>query len=262
LAEQLDWGGLFQEIGQQREASIRLLDVACGSGQFPSALRKYGGLDKCEHLKVDYSLLDPSAFSIRVARQQLADPFRPAEEYLCTAQQFIPPEEAFSIVWATHALYCVPQKELPLALERILAALDPAGLGFIAHAGRHSHYLQFHDLYLSKLGAGRGEPFCSGEEVIAALRTKVDASALSIWSIDYEGTLSLDDRETVEGYLQRCLFDDTISLESMLADDQTGDYLRGCIDGGGGIWRFPQRVWLIFFGGLAEQIRDWSRLRP
>ena len=259
LAEQLDWGKFFNDLGQRCGPEFCLLDVACGSGQFPAALLKYGGLETCQNLKVKYSLLDPSEFSLRTARERLATPFEPSEEHLCTVQQFVPPASRYAIVWATHALYCVPQYELEVAVDQILAALETAGLGFIAHASQQSHYIRFHDLYLQNLPSGRAEPFSTGEQVIEALQAKGDATTLRCWTIDYEGTLDLDDRETAERYLQRCLFDDTISLNGMLADQRMGDHLRSCIDNTRGMWRFPQRVWLIFFGESAKFVDDYRR---
>ena len=259
LAEQLDWGKVFQELGQRFGPEVRLLDVACGSGQFPAALLKYGGVETCQNLTVDYSLLDPSEFSICTARQRLAAPFSPSEEYRCTVQQFDPPASRYAVVWATHALYCVPQRELEVAVDQMLAALEPAGLGFIAHASQQSHYVRFHDLYLQSLRSDHTEPFSTAEQVIEALQAKVDKAALRCWSIDYEGTVDLEDRETAERYLQRCLFDDTISLDGMLADQRMGDYLRSCMDRRSGVWRFPQKAWLIFFGELSKSIGDCRR---
>jgi len=259
LAEQLDWGKVFHGLCQRFGPELRLLDVACGSGQFPAALLNYGGLETCQNLEVKYSLLDPSEFSIRTARQRLAAPFAPADEYLCTVQQFLPPASRYPIVWATHALYCVSPCELEVAVDRILAALDTGGLGFIAHASQHSHYVRFHDVYLQSFRSEQATPFSTGEQVIEALQARVDKATLECWPIDYAGTLDLEDRETAERYLQRCLFDDTISLDSMLADQQMGGYLRSCIDNTNGMWRFPQRTWLVFFGDLAKSTADYRR---
>ena len=259
LAEELDWVRLFQDLAHRCEPGIRLLDVACGSGQFPAALLEYAGLAARQDLSVQYSLLDPSGFSIRTARQRLVAPFEPSEEHLCTIQQFEPPASRYAVVWATHALYCVPQCELDLAVDKMLAALQTTGLGFIAHASQQSHYVRFHDLYLQSLRSNDAEPFSTGEQLIEALQAKVGRAALQCWSIDYEGTLDLENRETAERYLQRCLFDDTLSLDDMLNDERMGEYLRTCIDDTGGVWRFPQRTWLIFFGGLAKSIDDYIR---
>jgi SAM-dependent methyltransferase len=259
LAEELDWLQVFQELAQRCQPEIRLLDVACGSGQFPAALLKFGGLEMSQDLSVKYSLLDPSDFSIRTARQRLVGPFEPSEEHLCTIQQFEPTTSRYAVVWATHALYCVPQCELEVAVDQMLAALETTGLGFIAHASQQSHYVRFHDLYLQSLRSDNAEPFRTGEQLVEVLQAKVDMAELRCWSIDYEGRLDLDDRDTAERYLQRCLFDDTISLDGMLADKRMGDHLRSCIDGSRGMWRFPQRVWLIFFGELAKSIGDYRR---
>lgn len=262
LAEELDWLRVFQGIADRRHGSepdMRLLDVACGSGQFPAALLKFAGLQENQELKVKYSLLDPSDFSIRTARERLDGPFEPAEEHLCTIQQFDPTDSRYSMMWATHALYCVPQSEITMAVQQMLAALDRTGLGFIAHASQQSHYVRFHDLYLESRGAEHAEPYSTGEQIVEAFKTKVEPTELRCWSIDYEGTLDLNDRETAERYLQRCLFDDTISLEEMLADDRMGDHLRSCMDSDAGKWRFPQKVWLIFFGELAKTIDDYRR---
>ncbi len=258
LAEELAWLPVFQELAQRYGPEIRLLDIACGSGQFPAALLEFGGLQQDPNLAVKYSLLDPSDFSIRTARQQLAGPFEPAEEHLCTIQQFQPTTSRYAVAWAIHALYCVPERELEVAIDRMLAAVETTGLGFIAHASQQSHYVKFHDRYLQSLGSDQAVPFSTGEQLIQVLQAQVDAAELQYWSIDYEGRVDLDDRDTAERYLQRCLFDDSISLDSMLADPHMGDHLRSCIDASSGMWRFPQRVWLIFFGGLAKSISDYK----
>jgi len=258
LAEELDWQHVFLNLAQRCESDIRLLDVACGSGQFPAALLDYGGLQMTPKLSVKYSLLDPSDFSIRTARQKLIAPFEPSEEYCCTIQH-LEPTHRHEIVWATHALYCVPECEIAMALDKMLAALVTTGLGFIAHASQQSHYVRFHDLYLQSFGKEQAPPYSTGEQIIESLKTKVDDESLQCWSIQYEGTLDLEDRETAERYLQRCLFDDSISLDEMLLDQYLGDYLRSCMDDRQKIWRFPQKVWLICFGELAKSIGDYRR---
>ena len=48
----------------------------------------------------------------------------------------------------------------------------------------------------------------------------------------------------VEKYLQRCIFDDTVSLEEMRANSVTGPYLESCLRGD--IWQFEQCVKMIF----------------
>ena len=51
------------------------------------------------------------------------------------------------------------------------------------------------------------------------------------------------DRAVVEGFLQRCVFDDSVSLERMEAEGAVGAYLSGCLGDDG--YRFGQVVDVI-----------------
>ena len=62
--------------------------------------------------------------------------------------------------------------------------------------------------------------------------------------ITYENGISENASLQVQGYLQRCVFDDTIDLKAMLENSTTGPYLKNCIKDGQ--WRFKQQVMLIF----------------
>jgi SAM-dependent methyltransferase len=237
------------------------LDVACGSGQFPSALQQYGGWGASDHaagdLVIPYTLLDPSQFSIDTAKEKLKPPFAAAGELRCTAQELDTSSEPFPIVWATHALYCVPTNELELAIEKMVAATDKDGLGFIAHASESAHYLRFHQEYLRSKHSSGSVPYCTAEEVMEVLRSQLDKDQLFSHAIEYDGTVNLDDKDTAERYLQRCLFDDDLRLDQMLEDEHLGPYLRGCMDESNGVWRFRQRTWMMFYGSQAKHAAQW-----
>ena len=261
LATSVPWASVFAMLRKSFGDRIRLLDVACGSGQFPSALREHGGLGCTEPiskgLRIEYSLLDPTQFSIDTAKAKLGPPFEPDQEILSTIQELNTPERPYPVVWATHALYCIPPNQLGQALERMLLSTDPRGFGFIAHASKSAHYLRFHDLYLDSSFTAAAEPYCSAEQVLDSLRIRLAPTQLHFNVIDYEGSVELGDHETVERYRQRCLFDDQLTLDQMLADERLGAYLRDCMDSVAGKWRFPQQTFLIFYGDFAEDARGW-----
>lgn len=255
LADAVDW---TDELSQLSRASsgdtLSLLDVACGSGKFPAALLSNDRFQAYAGKPIQYSLLDPSDFSLREAAGKLQEPFRTGQSFHCTLQDFSPPTLRYDVVWATHALYCVPADELPIAAERFCEALKPGGIGFIAHATQSSHYVAFQRLYLDHWPGASGAPFCTAGEVAAALQQVGDTAFGNAWqwqasTIDYEGTLPLDDSATAEMYLQRCLFDDELTLDQMLSNKHLGDYLRRCQDSDAGVWRFPQQAMLMRFGG-------------
>ena len=146
-------------VGERR---LKILDVACGSGKFPSALVQYAKLADANLLPINYALLDPSSFSIS---KVLKFPFTASSEFETTLQEFSCEKDAYDIIWATHALYAVPKCELKDALKRFVSGM--AGSGFIAHACEKSHYTKH---YLNGFKGGSGEPFSSAEQILQALK--------------------------------------------------------------------------------------------
>lgn len=242
LAEAMDWRSWLTE--RQRIAGdrpLRLLDVACGSGKFPVALAAHADVATAPIHPIACALLDPSAFSISEARAALPPPFRPDAEYELPLQELACARGAFDIAWATHALYAIPPADLPLAMERFLHALGDAGVGVIAHASADGHYIRFHRDFLAAFGGEAAELYSSAEQVRAALTqhgARVETRALA-----YENGAAEHARADIEGFLQRCAFDDRFSLDEMLSTEPLASYLASCLSDGR--WRFPQRAELM-----------------
>ena len=221
---------------------LRLLDVACGSGKFPSALQAHASVGNADLAPIQYDLLDPTQFALEEARGVLRHPFVPGASYRCRLQDLELDGPGYDVVWATHALYALPPHELADGLSRFVTSLKGGGIGFIAHACEDSHYLGFYRAYLDAVKGGAGTPYSSAEQIVDTLgRLGVRTEARDIV---YEGMAPASDTAAVEGYLQRCLFDNTLSLTDMLRDDVLGHYLAHCLDADR--WRFAQRVKLIF----------------
>ena len=241
LAERIEWKQ-WLEIHQANVGNrkLKLLDIACGSGKFPSALNQYANLSEAKILPIEYSLLDPSSFSISEARKVLKPPFEVSAEFETTLQEFSCQQEIYDIIWATHALYAIPKNQLKEALKRFIFGM--AGSGFIAHASKKSHYLKFYRHYLNGFKDGFGEPYSSAEDILQIL--KEVGITHRVEKIAYENGVSENASLQVEGYLQRCIFDDTINLGAMLNNSITGPYLENCIKAGK--WCFKQEVIMIF----------------
>jgi len=217
LALAADWPALLGAVAHE---GWSLLDVACGSGKFPTALRSHSAIASLPD--VSYDLLDPSAFSVAEARTCLAPPFVPREDLVMTLQDLPARCGPYDVVWATHALYALPPHELDVAMARFASALAPGGLGVIAQATSRSHYLTFYDAY--RAGVRDATPYTTAEQVSASLR----AAGVDVREqvIAYETGTS--GRDVAEGFLQRCAFDDTVSLEEMEAAPVLGEYLASC----------------------------------
>lgn len=229
-----DWADL---LARRAREGWSLLDVACGSGKWPGALLRHAGLGDLPRLA--YDLLDPSAFSVAEARAVLEAPFSPRRDLVVTLQEL--PEEChgYDVVWATHALYALPPDQLDDAAARFVGALAPGGLGFVAQATAASHYLAFDEAF--RAGVGDATPYTSGEQVRDALR----GAGAEVRDQRRGYRTSSSDRAVVQGFLQRCAFDDSLTLEEMEAAPVLSDYLASC-RGPDGTYTFEHEAALLW----------------
>ena len=222
LALAADWANL---LGDRAHEGWSLLDVACGSGKFPTALLRHAAIGDLPDLA--YDLLDPSAFSVAEARGVMAPPFVARHDLVVTLQDLPDERSDYDVVWATHALYALPPDELDAAAQRFVSALAPGGLGVVAQATSTSHYLAFYDAF--RAGVRETTPYTTAEQVRDALvRAGADVREQRV---TYQTGTS--DRVVAEGFLQRCAFDDSVSLDEMEAAPVLGDYLASCRDASG-----------------------------
>ena len=239
LALAAPWADL---LGERARPGWRLLDVACGSGRFPRALLRFAGIGEADLPALPVDLLDPSAFSVQEAAGHLAAPFVVGRRLLTTLQGLPSDAGGYDVVWATHALYAMPPEALSDGAVRMVDALAPGGLGFIAHATPASHYLRFYEYY--RAGVQDVTPYLDSSQVRAGLEAA--GSTVRIETVRYPVTSN--DERAVEGFLQRCAFDDTVTLAEMRRAPFLGPYLDTCVDPEG-VWTFDQEVALLWFSG-------------
>ncbi len=213
--------------------------MACGSGKFPSALLAHADLTALEAVRVGYDLLDPSAFSLQEAAGTLAPPFAEGARYETTLEDLDPAAGPWDVVWATHALYALLPDKVDAAAARFVAAIAPGGLGFVAQGSRDGHYVHVYDLFLDGVRGGTGTPYTPVEAIQAALERA--GATVHRHRLSYEHVVAPGEEAVLEGYLQRCLFDDTLGLDELLAAPVLGDYLGACRDADGG-YRFHPEV--------------------
>ncbi|MCD2191835.1 class I SAM-dependent methyltransferase [Actinomycetospora endophytica] len=224
--------------GHADHGRVRVLDVACGSGKFPAELVRQGLAGAVGDLRVELDLLDPSPFSIREARSVLRPPLVAAAEHEVRLQDLPAAVGGFDAAWATHALYAAPPDQIGAGVARMHAALRPGGFGAIVHATTASHYLRFAEAFAATF-APDAVPFTSADQVTDALTAA--GAAPRATTIRYQ--VGNGERAVVEGFLQRCVFDDSVSLDRMETVGPVGDYLAECRVSGD--YRFDQEVDVI-----------------
>jgi len=241
LANAHDWKSWLTQFENNSNTRTQLLDIACGSGKFPTALLKHPKINLNEIKKIDYSLLDPSSFSIEETAKILKYPFEVKNKYKIQIQDFNSEKKFFDLLWAVHALYAIPRCALRVAIIKLLSCLK--GNAFIAHGCSDGHYVKFYKLFNKAFKKEESFPYISAEDIISTLEIlNVDFSYKYLNYTNGGKNLS---SKVIEGYLQRCVFDDNVSLKEMMNNPLTGDYLNDCqkVDE----WKFSQTVMLIFF---------------
>ncbi len=220
LAPARDWAADLRI--RATDGHLRLLAVACGSGRFPAALLAAGLPPAARDLSVAVDLLDPAAVSIGEARAVLAAPFAVAAEHELPLQEF-DVRARYDVAWAIHALYALPPAELAGAVARMVAALRPGGFGAVAQASATSHYLACYTAYRATF-APHLTPYTNAQQVAVALRAA--GADVEVRRLHYRTGSA--DRAVIEGFLQRCVFDGTVSRARMESDEPLGGYLAGC----------------------------------
>ena len=231
LAGALDWRSW---LGGRRT----LLDVACGSGKFPAALLRHAGVEGLDPVR--YDLLDPSAFSLAEAAGVLRPPFLEGERYESTLEDLAVAAGPWDVVWATHALYALQPEHLGAAMARFRAAVAPGGVAFLAQGASSSFYLRVYAAFLEGVRGGAGTQYVASDDLVAELRTQ--GAAPDVRRITYDHVVAAADTEVLEGYLQRCLFDDSLALPELLEAPVLGPLLAACHDEAAGVYRFHQEV--------------------
>ncbi len=227
LAGVMDWRAVLA-------GGPTLLDVACGSGKFPAALLRHAGLDGLD--PVAYDLLDPSAFSLEEAARELAPPFVEGAGFETTLEDLDRAAGPWDVVWATHALYALEPAKLTAAVTRYRAATGR--FSFLAQGAADGHYLRVYAAFLEGVRGGAGTQYVSSDDLVREMRAQGEEP--DVRRIAYDHVISAADTAVLEGYLQRCVFDDTVPLAELLAAPVLGEYLESQRDGEN--YRFHQEV--------------------
>lgn len=259
LARLIDWPALLTTLSKATGV-LQLADLACGSGKFPAALLEHSQIsalinqgDKSTQLQ--YDLLDPSPFAIKEAAAVLKPPFVERDHYCCRLQDWQPKPGCYDLAWATHALYCVPADEMNECISIVRESMKRDGIGIVAQSNRSGHYIRFYELFLESMRDGKGTRFSAAEDIDQAV-TDADFERQTR-TLNYETVIDENDHQALESYLQRCAFDDSISLDEMLSSGSIGKYLASCKREQA--YRFQQSVDVIVFGNDLSFFNFWKQ---
>ncbi|NEQ96344.1 MAG: methyltransferase domain-containing protein [Cyanothece sp. SIO2G6] len=268
LARQFDWSGTFfkqyqQKLEQQTQSSsLRLLDVACGTGRWLQAFHHYIQLDEAIE-SIIYDALDPCESAIVQVQQKMHPPFQQGTQCVSTIQAAELECGVYDLLWSMHGFYMVPRQDLEAVLQKCASTLNDTGVGLIALASRKSFYVDFYEQFRHIFAEGRGDRFTSAEDIVATLLSCEIPH--QVHRILYEESIKADDLVSLEHYIKHEATINSfnkdgkateldasknISLEMLLSHPRMEEYLKSlCQDS---FYHFPQEIWLITFKSLPK----------
>lgn len=260
LAQRFDWQKVFSDHLQKTPSTIRLLDVACGTGRWIQAFLYYvepqiSQLGKEEML---YDLLDNSESALIQAVAKIRSPLILGSQYISPIQTVKLESDFYDAIWSMHGFYAIPQHDLTLVIEKLLAVLNESGSVFIAQATRRSFYVNFYTKYLEVFQNGEGTKFVAAEDITKALETL--GIEYQVHVISYNKEVKEDDSVAVAHYIlneatinsfseeepsETASAPKNIQLEDLLANQEMKNYLQSLIKDS--TYYFPEEIWLISF---------------
>jgi ubiquinone/menaquinone biosynthesis C-methylase UbiE len=217
---------------------VRVLDIGCGSGIFPSFLDTKLPPD----ITIQCDLLDISPVSLEVASSTLSTLQRYEVTSLIEAAiedipEWFPDEHTpYDVIWAIHSLTTVDQTRMAAVLSRLVRMLSPNGSLLIYQLTSQSSYQKLHTQYLEEHPNGKNaRAFMEFEKTAEQL--DLQGVPYTVQPFEFDHVLTDDQPILLESYLRKCILDDQVDVL-----DFYSDVLVDFHDRAESCYRFPQTV--------------------
>lgn len=239
LINGFDFNALFGNY----TSPLRLLDIGCGTGKFPSMLHPH--LSVKPLIKYDY--LDPSQYCLDEIRSVLKLPYIPELPLLQSMERWELDNtaiEQYDLVWSIHAVCNWDITQLASSIKKLQQLLKPeTGVAMIFIFSNDSFYNKIYNIYRKSFKENRLKPFVCSEDLMQSLNDlNIDFTQKRL---KYNHDILLSQSDVLEKYLQKCVFD-SLTLNDWFKMDSTRNLIEE--NKREKHYCFPQISDLIMFG--------------
>lgn len=237
----------FNRFFFEFDKPIKLLDIGCGTGKFPSMLIPVLSQD----LYIQYDYLDPSRYCLDEMSCILTQPFHKGSVRNETIENVGEILKGFyDVVWSIHSLSHWRRDSLLESVVKMKNLVNSdTGIAMVMSLAEKSFYAEFHNLYGKLYKDNRIEAFVTTEELIHVLG-RLDIP-FKQKRLEYPHELLLSQPYIMEKYLQKCVFDN-LSLSDWFENPKMADFINAFRQDDA--YRFLQMSDVIFFSENKERL--------
>ncbi len=242
----------FRRFFSRFDSPVKLLDIGCGTGKFPSMLAS----QLPQTIQVEYDYLDPSEHSLEELRKSLTTPFTPRTALKTTVEaleQSAGSAQGYQVIWCVQSLYCLQRHALEAVMKKLQALLTAKhGVALIYLASSNAWYHRLYNIYNQEFYPNLRQPYITAENVL----TTLDRLHISyeVQELHFPHTIPCSNQEVLKNYINQCVFDTDAWERS-----QSSRPIQALLDSyrHEESYQFPQQVWLIGFTENGERTGDW-----
>lgn len=195
---------------------IKLLDVGCGTGKFPSLLDQKIASD----VRLLSDLFDASEYCLQESERVFnkLEHFIPGKKYLSSIENiplaFTNNYEQYDLIWAIHALSTVDKSQINNVFQYLIDLLKPGGKLLVFQLTRQSSYNSLYDFYINRYALAGIQELITAEDI----RNSFNSLKLSYETIPiyFDHIISNKDRTVLGMYLKKAILNNEVDVLSFL----------------------------------------------
>ncbi|NEO32294.1 MAG: class I SAM-dependent methyltransferase [Symploca sp. SIO3C6] len=190
---------------------IKLLDLGCGTGKFPSLLDRQISSDVC--LLSD--LFDASEYCLQKSERLFneLEHFVTGEKYLSSIENIplvLTYNNHYDLIWAIHALSTVDKSQMNKVFQYLIDLLKPNGKIIVFQLTRQSSYNSLYNFYINHYPLANAQNLVTAEDIRSIFNSlKLNYETISI-SFDHK--ISPKDRTVLEMYLKKAVLNNEVDV--------------------------------------------------